>query len=108
MRRGELWVASGPGYLTKPRPVLVLQDDRYDQTESVTVVPLTSVRIDAPLWRVEIPASPSAGLDAPSFVQIDKVTTTRRTHLAQRIGAITTPQMREVERLLMAFLGLAA
>lgn len=108
MKRGELWVAAGPGYLSKPRPVLILQDDRYGQTASVTVAPLTSERVDAPLWRVEIGATPTSGLDRASYVRIDKVTTTRRSHLAQPIGQVTPAQLRDVERLLLAFLGLAS
>jgi len=107
VKRGELWVAAGAGYLSKPRPVLVLQDDRFVNTDSVTVCLLTSVDADADLWRVEIPADDSTGLDVVSYVQIDKVTTTRRANLARRIGAVSTSQMREVERRLAAFLGMA-
>ena len=107
MKRGELWVAAGAGYLSKPRPVLIVQDDRYSQTESVTVCLLTSLPVEADLWRVEIEASGATGLDVTSFVQIDKVTSTRRRNLARRIGVISSAQMRAVERRLAAFLGLA-
>lgn len=106
MKRGELWTAAGAGYLSKPRPVLILQDDRYGQTDSVTVALLTSVDADAPLWRVEIPSSAATGLAKTSFVQIDKITTTRRTNLVQRVGVVPAQQMRQIERLLLAFLGL--
>ncbi|MDN5794794.1 MAG: type II toxin-antitoxin system PemK/MazF family toxin [Intrasporangium sp.] len=33
MRRGQLWTATGgKHYASKPRPVLVVQDDRFDAT----------------------------------------------------------------------------
>lgn len=37
MRRGEVWTAAGgKNYAGKPRPVLVVQDDRFDATDSIT------------------------------------------------------------------------
>ncbi len=38
---------------------------------------------------------------------IDKVTTVRRSNVQRRVGRLTTEQLAEVERSLMAFLGLA-
>ena len=38
MKRGEIWsVAAGKGYAGKPRPVVILQDDRFDATDSLTI-----------------------------------------------------------------------
>jgi mRNA interferase MazF len=35
MRRGDIWtVSGGKGYTGKPRPVAILQDDRFDATDS--------------------------------------------------------------------------
>lgn len=54
MKRGDLWTASGgSGYAGKPRPVLIVQDDRFDTADSVTGVPLTTLSRDAPLLRLE-------------------------------------------------------
>ena len=53
MKRGELWVAAGGGdYTGKPRPVVIVQDDRFEATGSVTVCALTSDPTDAPLFRI--------------------------------------------------------
>lgn len=108
MRRGELWTAAGAGYLAKPRPVLIIQDDHFAQTESVTVCPLTSQDADADWWRVEVEASGATGLAAASFVQIDKITTTRRVNLARRIGRVSARQLSDVTARLAAFLGMAS
>jgi len=86
---------------------VLLQDDRFDATESVTVCPFTTTDVAAPLLRVPVPIDDVSGLDAASWVMIDKITTVRRAHVKQRIGRLSTAQLGQVERLLMAFLGLA-
>lgn len=107
MNRGEIWSVAGGVYASKPRPAVILQDDRFDGTESVTVFPLTSTSVSAPLLRFPIPADEVSGLDADSFLMVDKLTTVRRSHAVQRIGRLSTAQLVEVERLVMVFLGLA-
>ncbi|MGL5929638.1 MAG: type II toxin-antitoxin system PemK/MazF family toxin, partial [Dermatophilaceae bacterium] len=43
MRRGDIRIAAARGaYTGKPRPVVIVQDDRFDATSSVTVCPLTT------------------------------------------------------------------
>ncbi len=40
MKRGEIWTAAGgKDYAGKPRPVVIVQDDRFDAIESITVCP---------------------------------------------------------------------
>ena len=107
MIRGELWTVAGGVYASKPRPALILQDDVYVGLESVTVMPLTSNRVDAPLLRVAIQRGGLSGLDRDSDVMIDKLTTVRRAQVADRVGRLSTDQLAEVERAMMAFLGLA-
>lgn len=55
MRRGELWTVVGGVYASQPRPALVVQDDLFAGTTSVTVAPLTTTLVDAPLLRVPVP-----------------------------------------------------
>lgn len=38
MNRGEIWTVSGGVYASKSRPALIIQDDRYDATDSVEVL----------------------------------------------------------------------
>jgi len=107
VNRGELWTVSGGVYATKPRPALIVQDDVFDRTDSVTVLPLTSVEIDAPLLRIRIGAGGLSGLEKDSDVMIDKLTTVRRQNVAARIGRLSASQLAEVERAMLVFLGLA-
>ena len=63
MRRGEIWiVASGKDYASKQRPVVIIQDERFDKTDSVTVCAFTTDPTDAPLLRIAIEPSAANGL----------------------------------------------
>lgn len=106
MRRGQIWTATGGVYATKPRPVVIIQDDRFDATDSITVAPFTSTLVDAPLIRIRIEPGPS-GLDQTSDVMVDKITTTRRERLHQHLGELPHEDMLRIERSLLVFLGIA-
>ena len=108
MNRGELWIAAGGGdYAGKPRPVVILQDNRFDETPSVTVCGLTTDRTSAPLFR--IPLSPSAenGLNEHCHAMVDKTTTVRRDRLHRRIGSLSNVDMQQIGRAAIVFLGMA-
>jgi len=105
--RGELWTVAGGVFASKPRPALIIQDDLFTDTDSVTVVPLTTTPLDAPLLRVAVPAGVDTGLAQASWAMIDKVTTVRRSSLGHRVGRIPRDGLLRVERLLTVFLGLA-
>ncbi|MDQ2638505.1 MAG: type II toxin-antitoxin system PemK/MazF family toxin [Actinomycetota bacterium] len=109
MNRGEIWTVAGGVYAAKPRPAVIVQDDLFDATTSVTVAPMTSTLLDAPLMRIRISGGDGrlSGLDHDSDVMIDKLTTVRRSNLHARVGRLTAEEVVEVERTMMAFLGLA-
>jgi mRNA interferase MazF len=107
VRRGEIWtVSAGPDYAGKPRPAVIIQDDRFD-TDSVTVCPLTTDPTDAPLFRLPVEAGKRNGLDAVSRIMVDKVITVRRTKLGAKIGALDDATMVRLNRALVVFLGIA-
>jgi mRNA interferase MazF len=106
VRRGELWTAAGgKHYAGKPRPVLIVQDGRFDATSSITVCPLTSDPTEIPLLRVPLDPDDSNGLDAPSSIMLDKVTTMPRSKLGERIGRVSDAEMVALSRGLLVFLG---
>ncbi|MEY8018912.1 type II toxin-antitoxin system PemK/MazF family toxin [Mycobacterium servetii] len=107
MRRGELWTASGRDYAGKPRPVLIIQDDRFDATDSITFCPLTTAITNTPLLRIPLQPNATNGLTTPSQVMIDKITTAPRSKLGQRIGKASTTEILQIERALLVFLGMA-
>jgi mRNA interferase MazF len=100
---------TGAVYAAKPRPAVIVQDDLFDATSSVAVVPMTSSLLDAPLIRIRISGGDGrlSGLDHDSDVMIDKLTTVRRSNVHTRVGRLSAEQLVEIERAIMAFLGLA-
>jgi len=109
VNRGEVWTVAGGVYATKPRPAVIVQDDLFDATSSVTVAPMSSTLLDAPLMRIRIAGGDGllSGLEHDSDVMIDKLTTVKRSNVHARVGRLTAEQLVEVERAMMAFLGLA-
>ena len=108
MRRGELWTAAGgKHYAGKPRPVLVVQDDRFDATDSITICPLTSDLTEIPLLRIRLDPGSGSGLGQPSSIMVDKLTTMPRSKLGQNIGGVSDTDMLALSRALVVFLGLA-
>ena len=72
MSRGDIFTAATRGaYTGKPRPVVIIQDDRFDATASVTVCPLSSNPVEAPLTRIPIEPSELNGLEQPSKLMVD-------------------------------------
>jgi len=107
MIRGEIWTASGaPDYGGKPRPVVILQSDRYE-TDSVTVCPFTTDPAAAPLVRLTVAPSAGNGLRHNSRIMVDKITTVSRTKLGARIGRLDDKDILQLDRAVLVFLGLA-
>ena len=100
---------AGGVHAAKPRPAVIVQDDLFDATSSVIVAPMTSVLLDAPLIRIRVSGGDGrlSGLDRDGDVMIDKLTTVRRSNVHARVGRLTAEQLVEIERAMMAFLGLA-
>jgi mRNA interferase MazF len=108
VKRGEVWTAAGgSGYAGKPRPVVVIQDDRFDATDSVTVCAFTTDPTDAPLIRLSIESTPLNGLRESSQLIVDKLTTVQRSRLGTRVGRLSDEDMVRLGRAVIVFLGLA-
>lgn len=109
MKRGEIWTAAGGAdYAGKPRPVLILQDDLFADTASITICLLTSHDAGADLFRPAIEPTPGNGLLETTYAMADKVTTVPRARLRRRIGRLSPNAIAAVNRAVMLFLGLAA
>lgn len=107
MKRGDIWtIAGGPDYAGKPRPVVILQDDAFDATASITICPFTSHVIDAPLIRLSFGPSSQNGLKTESQLMVDKITTVAKAKLEKRIGTLAADDMGRVDRAVLMFLGL--
>jgi mRNA interferase MazF len=53
MKRGEVWTVSGGApYAGKPRPAVIVQEDRFEGTNSITLCAFTTDPTEAPLLRL--------------------------------------------------------
>jgi mRNA interferase MazF len=108
VRRAEVWTVSGaPDYAGKPRPAVVVQDDHFD-TDSITICPFTTDPTDAPLFRLKIEPTSENGLREPCRLMVDKITTTPRSKLGERMGSLAGIDMVRLNRAIVVFLGLAS
>src|SRR2546421_12887917 len=106
MRRGEIWTAAGgKDYAGKPRPVVIVQDDRFDATDSITVCALTTDPTEAPLFRLPVAPNERNGLRSACRVMVDKITTVAKTKLGSRVGQLDDEDMVRLYRPLLGFLG---
>ena len=100
-------MAGGPGYASQPRPVVIIQDDAFDETASIIVCLVTSEAVEAPILRLPLEATTENGLHQTSQLMVDKVTTVPRAWLGQRIGQLSDADLPRLNRSLLVFLGLA-
>jgi mRNA interferase MazF len=107
VRRGEVWTAGGAEDARKPRPVVIVQDDRFDATGSVIVCPLTTNPTDAPHFRPRIEPTSRNGLREVSRLMVDKLTSTPRTKARERVGVLEPEHLVAMERAILVFLGIA-
>lgn len=105
MKRGDIVTVAGGVYANKPRPALVIQDDRFSALDSVTVCPFTTTVVDAPLLRVPVDADDINGLDQDSSLMVDKITTVRRRNVHAVLGQLDESILVDLERRLLVFLG---
>jgi mRNA interferase MazF len=108
MTRGEIWtVAGGTDYAGKLRPAVIVQDDSFDATASVTICAFTSDPTEAPLVRIQVEPSEGNGLRERSTLMVDKLTTVPKRKLGNRIGRLGDEDTVKLNRAMMVFLGLA-
>ena len=108
MKRGDVWtVSGGKDYAGKPRPVVILQDDSFDATDSITICAFTTDPSEAPLFRLAVEPNERNGLRSSSRLMVDKITTVPRSKVGERIGRLDDEDLVRLNQAAMVFLGLA-
>lgn len=108
MRRGDIWTAAGgKGDAAKPCPVVIVQEDRFDATDSITICAFTTDETEAPLFRLPVEPSPRNGLRARCRLMVDKVTTVPKSKLGALIGRLDDEDILRLNQAMIVFLGLA-
>jgi mRNA interferase MazF len=108
MRRGDIWtVAGGKDYAGKARPVVIVQDDSFDGTDSVTICAFTTDETDAPLFRLPIEPNERNGLRISCRLMVDKITTVPKSKVGSHIGRLDDEDIVRLNQAALVFLGLA-
>lgn len=107
MRRGDFVTVAIQGEFGKPMPALVVQANQFDGLATLTVLPVTSTIVDAPLLRITVEPDERNRLARRSQVMIDKIITVRRDKVGPAFGAVGDELMLAVNRALLVFLGIA-
>jgi mRNA interferase MazF len=108
MRRGEIWSVSGSGdYVGKPRPAVIVQDDAFDATDSITICGFTTDETFSPFLRLLVQPNERNGLRSASRMMVDKITTVPKSKLGSLIGKLDDSDIVRLNRSMLVFLGLA-
>jgi mRNA interferase MazF len=106
--RGEIFTVAGGGdYTGKPRPAVIVQDDSFDATASVTFCAFTTDPTEAAIFRVPVEPSEQNGLRETSSLMVDKLTTVDKRRIGTRIGRLEDQEVVRLNRAILVFLGLA-
>ncbi len=105
--RRDLDGFGGKDYACKPRPVVIVQDDRFDMPDSITVCAFTTDPTEAPLFRLTIEPSQVNGLRRACQLMVDEITAVAKMKLGARIGRLADEDVVRLNRAILVFLGLA-
>ena len=109
MKRGDVWtVAGGKDYAGKPRPVVIVQDDSFDATDSITICALTTDETEAPLFRLVVQPNDRNGLRLACRIMVDKITTVPKSKVGALAGRLDNEDILRLNQAILVFLGLAA
>src|SRR4051812_19790782 len=105
MKRGEIWtIAGGKDYARKARPAVVLQDDRFDSTASITNCPFTTDPTNASLFRLAIVPKEENGLHTLCRLAVDEITTVPKAKVGSRVGRLDDEDLVRLNRAILVFL----
>lgn len=107
MRRGDIYTAAtGSGYGSKPRPVLIVQADAFHFTTKTLVALIGSPVEGAAAIRVAVDPDETNHLKRPSEVMVDALLPVRPDQFGRHVGRLSDVDMLKVDRALMVFLGI--
>ena len=107
MKRGTLVVVALQEDFGKPRPAVVVQSDLFGaELSTLTICPLTTTIVDAPLFRLDAEPSARNGLMQHSQIMVDKISSVRRDRIGPSIGELEPETLTRLDRSLALWLGL--
>ena len=87
--------------------MIIIQNDLFSETNSITLCGLTMHETDVLFVRFLIQPSSSNGLRSPSSVMVDKIASVPKAKLGYRIGRLDHDDLRRLNVHLRTFLALS-
>ena len=103
MRKGEVWWAKQPNPIGKRPVVLLSRDEAYNVRNAVTVAQVTTTIRHIP---VEVLLDKKDGVPQACVVNLDTITTIRKSILLERICALRTEKVDLINKALKFALAL--
>ena len=95
MRRGEVWWTEQPEPIGR-RPVLLLsRDEAYEVRNAVTVAQITTTIRNIP---VEVVLDEKDGLPQKCVVNLDTITTIRKSILTKKISSLSSEKIEQIDK----------
>lgn len=85
---GDIALANSGLYSSKPRPVLVFQNDLITTGTSLIVIPFTSEDNQVFDFRIAVMPSTVNGLRKPCWLEVEKISAIRADAIGQVIGVL--------------------
>ena len=103
MKRGEVWWTNQPEPIGKRPVVLLSRDEAYSVRNAVTVAQVTTTIRKIP---VEVPLDKKDGVSQSCVINLDTITTIRKSILTERICALRADKMDAINKAIMFALAL--
>ena len=95
MRRGEVWWTEQPEPIGRRPVVLLSRDEAYDVRNAVTIAQVTTTVRNIP---VEVPLDEKDGLPQKCVVNLDTITTIRKSILTERICSLKQEKIGQIDK----------
>ncbi len=106
--RWALWTVSGSkDHAGKTGPAVIVQDDSFDATDSITICAFTTDPTDAPLFRLVVEPNERNGLRSACRLMADKIPTVPKAKLRAQVGRLDDEDMVRLNQAMTVFLGMA-
>jgi len=110
-KRGQVYLVSfDPTVgkeIRKTRPAVILQNDVANRWSPITIVAAVTSQFEEPLYPTEVRVKASeGGLSADSVVLLNQIRSINKRRLVKRLGVLNQDTMAQVDRAIIASLGL--
>ena len=108
MKRDDIWIVAGSkDYAGKPLPVVIVQDDYFDATDSITICAFTTDETEATLFRLPVEPNERNSLRTACRLMVDKITTVPKSKVGAHVGRLDDEDILRLNQAMLVFLGSA-